>query len=94
MEDPRTMNDVQVSVIRIISSLLERANKPHDDVTLDSAIHTDGLGLDSLESAELSADLENEFGSDPFSAGLMPETVGEIAAFYTSGDDSGVAATP
>jgi acyl carrier protein len=94
MEDPRTMNDVQVSVIRIVSSLLEGANKPHGDVTLESSIHGDGLGLDSLESAELSAILETEFGSDPFSAGLMPETVGEIADFYTGGDDSGVAAAP
>jgi acyl carrier protein len=94
MEDPRTMNDVQASVIRIVSSLLERANKAHGDVTLDSALHGDGLGLDSLESAELSADLETEFGSDPFSAGLMPETVGEIAEFYTSGDDAEVAAAP
>ena len=39
--------------------------------------------IDSLEAAELSAMLEDEFGTDPFSAGEeMPETVGEVLAFY------------
>jgi acyl carrier protein len=36
-----------------------------------------------LEAAELSAMLEDEFGSDPFSAGgELPENVGDILAFY------------
>lgn len=86
------MDEVQVKVITIISSLLERADKPAVDVTPESQIHGDGLGLDSLESAELSALLEDEFGTDPFSAGLMPETVGEIVAFYAGADESGAAA--
>ena len=34
--------------------------------------------------AELSALLEDEHGRDPFSAGEMPQTVGEIEAFYAS----------
>jgi acyl carrier protein len=33
--------------------------------------------------------LEDEFGTDPFGAGLMPETVAEIVAFYTSGEAAG-----
>jgi acyl carrier protein len=38
-----------------------------------------------LEAAELSAMLEDEFGSDPFSAGGdLPETVGDIVAFYAA----------
>lgn len=86
------MDEVQVKVVTVISSLLERSDKPAVDVTLESQIHGDGLGLDSLESAELSAVLEEEFGSDPFSAGLMPETVGEIVEFYAGADGSGAAA--
>ena len=82
------MNDVQVKVMTVISSLLERADKGDVDVTVDSPIHGDGLGLDSLESAELSALLEDEFGSDPFSAGLMPVTVGEIVRFYVEAGES------
>lgn len=87
------MNEMQTKVVKVISSLLERANKLDVDVTLESQLHGDGLGLDSLESAELSAVLEDEFGSDPFSAGLMPETVAEIAEFYTGAHESGAAVT-
>ena len=88
------MSEVQDKVIKVISLLLERADKSDVDVTLQSQLHGDGLGLDSLESAELSAVLEDEFGTDPFSAGLMPETVAEIVDFYAGADESGVAAAP
>ena len=83
------MNDVQRSILVLIQSLLERSGKGDVTVAMDTAIHGDGLGLDSLETAELSAILEDEFGTDPFGAGLMPETVAEIVAFYTSGDAAG-----
>ncbi len=84
------MNDVQGSIVRIIETLLEAANKTGVEVTLDARLHGDeGLGLDSLQTAELSAVLEDEFGTDPFSEGVVPDTVGEIASFYTSGDQSG-----
>lgn len=82
------MNDVQGSILGIIQSLLDRSDKGDVTVALDTAIHGDGLGLDSLETAELSAMLEDEFGTDPFGAGLMPETVSEIVAFYTEGEAS------
>jgi len=83
------MTDLQTSILTLIQSLLERSDKGDITVTLDTAIHGDGLGLDSLETAELSATLEDEFGTDPFGEGLMPETVAEIVAFYTSADESG-----
>ena len=91
MEDSGTMDEVQAKVITVISSLLERSNKPGIDVTLESQIHGEDLDLDSLESAELSAVLEDEFGSDPFSAGLMPETIAEIVEFYAGAEDAGAA---
>jgi acyl carrier protein len=67
----------------VISELLERAGKSQAPLTDDLGLYGDGLELDSLESAELSAMLEDELGSDPFSAGgTMPETVGDILKFY------------
>jgi acyl carrier protein len=51
------------------------------EVGPDTALFTDGLGLDSLETAELSAMLEDEFGTDPFSQGQMPDTVADLLAF-------------
>ena len=64
-----------------IRAFLQRSDKDAD-ATLDTPLFGEGLGLDSLETAELSATLEDEVGTDPFSAGLMPETLGEILDFY------------
>lgn len=67
----------------VIARFLERLNKPHDGLTDQTHLYGEGLGLDSLETAELSAVFEDEFGSDPFSAGgPMPQTVGDILSFY------------
>jgi acyl carrier protein len=72
----------------VITRFLEVANKSvPDDLGDDLGLYAEGLGLDSLEAAELSAQLEDEFGSDPFSEALqagdeLPETVGDIVAFY------------
>ena len=83
------MNNAQGVVLKLIESILAAADKGDLDVTLESAIHGDeGLGLDSLQTAELSASLEDELGSDPFSADEMPETVAEIVAFYGAGDEA------
>lgn len=67
----------------VIEGFLERAQKPVDGLTGSTALWGDGLELDSLEAAELSATLEDVFGSDPFSsAAEIPQTVGDILAFY------------
>lgn len=66
-----------------VKSFLSRVKKKSgDDVDVDASLFTEGIGLDSLDVAELSAVLEDEFGEDPFSVGQMPGTIAEIAAFY------------
>lgn len=62
-------------------SFLLRVDK---DVDFDrgTPLYADGIGLDSLETAELSAVLEDEFGRDPFSSDTMPQTVGDILDFF------------
>jgi acyl carrier protein len=68
----------------VITQFLQRAGKSPDAMTEQTGLYGDGLELDSLEAAELSAMLEDELGSDPFSAGgAMPETVGDVLGFYT-----------
>jgi acyl carrier protein len=70
----------------VISEFLTRANKGAEGWTDETGLWGDGLGLDSLEAAELSAMLEDEFGSDPFSAGGdLPENVGDVLSFYGAG---------
>ena len=71
-------------VLEVITQFLEGADKVPDAALSDEiSLYAGGLELDSLEAAELSALLEDEFGSDPFTASeVPPETVGEIVAFY------------
>ena len=73
----------QAAVRHVIATFLERVHKTPEALTDDLGLYGSGLELDSLEVAELSALLEDEFGSDPFStAPDMPETVGDVLAFY------------
>ena len=83
------MTDYQGSILAMIQDLLERTDMGDKVVALDSRLHGDGLELDSLHTAELSAMLEDEFGTDPFAEGQMPETVAEIVAFYGAAEESG-----
>lgn len=77
------MNEIEPRIVTIVSELLERSDREETTVSLAATLHgDDGLALDSLETAELSAILEDEFGTDPFGAGLLPETVADIVAFY------------
>jgi acyl carrier protein len=65
----------------VIATFLSRVDKLAD-FGPDTPLYADGLGLDSLETAELSAVLEDELGTDPFQSDTMPQTVGDILAFY------------
>jgi acyl carrier protein len=75
MEDRRSLAE------QVIRAFLVGANKDAE-VGLDVPLFGEGLGLDSLETAELSATLEDEIGTDPFSDGLLPETIRDILDFY------------
>lgn len=69
--------------LAVVNSFLQRSGKGRDELPAELSLYGDGLELDSLEAAELSASLEDEFGSDPFSTGQdAPETIGDILAFY------------
>lgn len=74
---PRTQAEETLRVF------LVRASK---DVAIDdgTALFGDGLGLDSLETAELSSMLEDALSTDPFSMGQLPQTVGELLDFYAA----------
>jgi acyl carrier protein len=72
----------QADVLGVIKECMRRANLPDQPIERDTALYTDGIGFDSLATAELSAVLEDEFGSDPFLEGDLPQTVGDILDFY------------
>jgi acyl carrier protein len=75
------MVDSDADVRTTLRAFLKRAKKS-ESFDLDTPLYAEGIGLDSLDTAELSAVLEDTMGTDPFSAGPMPQTVGDILAFY------------
>lgn len=66
----------------IIANLLSQQGREDVKVTDECRIHDDGLGFDSLTTAEFSAKLEDALGRDPYSEGQYPSTVGDLKAFY------------
>lgn len=76
------MSPTQADIEQTIRSFLHRAKKPADALTGGTRLYADGIGLDSLETAELSAVLEDTYGTDPFQSATMPQTVGDILGFY------------
>jgi acyl carrier protein len=69
-------------IIAMIETILKHQAMPPTQVTLDSELYDDGIGLDSLCVAELSAVLEKAYGSDPYTSKRMPRTVSDIVNFY------------
>ncbi|GAA0203436.1 MULTISPECIES: hypothetical protein [unclassified Aeromicrobium] len=72
--------DVERTVVAFLTSL----DKLPEGFDATTPLYVGGADLDSLETAELSATLEDEHGSDPYSAGDMPQTLADIQAFYAS----------
>lgn len=80
-----SIDNPQAKVRAIITDFLIRTEKIVEPWTDDTSLWGGGLGLDSLEAAELSVMLEDAFGTDPFSwDGELPERVGDIIAFYAA----------
>ena len=69
-------------VFETIQLFLKRVKRDTSEVDASTSLFGDGVALDSLETAELSAMLEDEHGEDPFSQGGLPQTIGEVLAFY------------
>lgn len=75
----------------IVAQFLDRIDKDVDPTTVtdETSLWGEGLGLDSLEAAELSTMLEDELGSDPFSTSeVLPETIGDVLAYYGPADEA------
>ena len=69
-------------VIEIIKTILKHQAMPVPDMDSSSELYEDGIGLDSLCVAELSAMLEKAYGRDPYTSNVMPRTISDIVTFY------------
>ncbi len=72
----------EVEVIEMIKTILKNQAMLEAKVELSSGLYDDGIGLDSLCVAELSAMLEKAYGRDPYTSKIMPRTVNDIVNFY------------
>ncbi len=79
--DAETTVDPERVIATAIETLLQRRGAAGLEVTPEAKLTSD-LGMDSLELAELSAVLEDELGHDPYSEGIVPETVAELVGYY------------
>jgi acyl carrier protein len=76
------MSTSQQSAEQVVRGFVAEAKPEVAGFGPQMPLHAEGVGLDSLQVAELSAILEDAFGTDPYSAGLMPQTMAEIIGFY------------
>jgi acyl carrier protein len=72
----------QADILGVIRECMRRASLPSRPLDRDTGLYADGIGFDSLATAELSAMLEDEFGTDPFLEADLPQNVGDILDFY------------
>lgn len=73
--------DIEAMVFDAVGGLVRRRHGEDREITREADLFDD-LELDSLDVAELSALLEEEVGTDPYTAGETPRTIGEVLAFY------------
>lgn len=69
------------TILDVIRELLARRGAVGIEIRHESKL-AEELGLDSLELSELSAALEDDLGRDPYTEGLVPETVGDLVNYY------------
>ncbi len=76
---------VESTVIAAIKRILEHQGLAEVEVVACSELYDDGIGLDSMCVAELSAVLEKAYGNDPYTSGEEPQSVQDIVDFYERG---------
>ena len=75
------MPNAEALITQAVGQLAQRRHGDGREVGLDSDLFDD-LELDSLDVAELSALLEEELGTDPYTEGVVPRSIRDVVAFY------------
>ncbi|MFD6393804.1 acyl carrier protein [Nocardia sp. NPDC060259] len=75
------MSDERTVIVAAITDILARRGDNAGELASEVKLGAE-LGFNSLEFAELSAQLEDSFGHDPYSTGLFPDTVNGIIEYY------------
>jgi acyl carrier protein len=81
------MREIRSKIESIILEILKEKNVQQSSIAPDDSLLEDGLGLDSLDLAELSVALEHQLGRDPFSEGVFPSTLRDLCRYYETGEE-------
>ena len=69
-------------IVSMLETLLTRQGLSTANLNASAHLYEEGIGLDSLGAAELSAMLETQYGKDPYTAGQVPQYVSDLVSFY------------
>jgi hypothetical protein len=71
-------------VMQLFNRLMADRGTPVDTIDRQQELYESGYGLDSMDTATFSAMLAEHLDDDPYSAGIFPRNIEEVAAFYAS----------
>ena len=82
-ESESNRSTITTSVLDAVKTIIKQkdGNISLDSIDSNKSL-TNDIGFDSLDIAQLSALLEDNLGSDPYSEGQILLTIGEIIEFY------------
>jgi acyl carrier protein len=77
-------SEIREVVEGVLRTLMSDRGTPLTSVDPDCSLYGGGYGLDSMDTATLSAMLGERFDDDPYSSGVFPRNIAEIIEYYGS----------
>lgn len=75
-------NEIQDAVNGVFRALMQDRGTAVEHVDEQRVLYAEGYGLDSMDTATLSAMLSDRFDDDPYIGGVFPQTLSEISSYY------------
>lgn len=75
-------SEIRRAVEDVFCALMDERGTPLPAVDPGCGLYDGGYGLDSLDTATLSAMLGERFEDDPYTSGTFPRNIAEIVAYY------------
>ena len=76
-------SEIHHAVEVVFRTLMEERGTPLSEVDHTRVLYDGGYGLDSMDTATLSAMLSEKFDDDPYSSGTFPSNIAEVIQYYT-----------
>lgn len=76
--------EIQRGVEIVFFSLMGERGTPIQSIDPTCSLYEGGYGLDSMDTATLSAMLSERFDDDPYTTGVFPQNTAEIITYYAN----------